>query len=181
MEKKKTSIDVSFDLPALTRHIYLASCIKPVPACLQMGRPGSASLDQTRANLASIAHMLQDKQGLQGHAKASKAYLAGQLRLTWTHAGDSPLLDSSFLFTCAQSAECDSMWSNSTDSGDDVLQQGNLQAAMGQEALQVNVQLLPGTLHKLTTTVVFERHHPASSALPHFVCYPCCTEVARLP
>ena len=63
-----------------------------------MGRPGGASLDQARANLASIAHTLQDKQGLQGHAKASKAYLAGQLRLTWTHAGESLLLDSSLCF-----------------------------------------------------------------------------------
>ena len=68
-----------------------------------MGRPGSASLDQARATLASVAHTLQDKQGLQGHAKASKAYLAGQLRLTWTDAGESFRVDSSFLCTCAQS------------------------------------------------------------------------------
>ena len=76
-----------------------------------MGRPGSASLNQARANLASVAHTLQGKQGLQRHAKAFKAYLAGQLRLTWTHAGESLLLVSCILFSCAWSL----MWQHAGD------------------------------------------------------------------
>ena len=107
-----------------------------------MGRPGSTSLDQARANLAHVAHTLQDKQGLQGHGKASKAYLAGQLRLTWTHAGGTvTLLDSSFLlqlcpifsvtacgaFLLTVVVRCFSKWV--------------LQAALGQNPLQLSVHL----------------------------------------